>query len=40
MSDHTVLDTLTVSSELMLVLHEDIGGLFIQVPVVVHVGPC
>ena len=39
-SDHPVLDTLTVSSELMLVLHEDIGGLFIQVPVVVHVGPC
>lgn len=39
-SSHLVLDTLTVSSELLLVLHTDPGGLFIQVPVVVHVGPC
>lgn len=39
-SDQMQLDTLTVSAELLLVLHQIPGGLFIEVPVTVHVGPC
>lgn len=39
-SNELGLDSITVSAELLLVLHQTPGGLFVEVPVTVTVGPC